>query len=515
MEREKHQRSAAQKVHCYRKFHLSGDLSETIVGKVAETVSNFESPKRGETESELDLNSGRRRTPLKEAFSPVVSHIVSRIGSPNAPYVNKQSICLDKGTIKQTLALNNTSPPCDKDEGQQVRLLDRVTEHEQQHNTSPPRDKDGGHQVQLLDRVAEQSHRDSDSCDTSNSITAGREHVTGNTSPTADLNQEGCNSINTHHNNPDRHHSTNMAEELKAQLEEKKKESLRLEKEMAEFQLRHELELEEQKQKEKRLAMEKLKTAREEALKKHTEPMDSIQKYDTSGHVYEGNEQLEWLKKKLALPTKTPEEVKAEEENRQAILKMESILEKQKYIIAQAEQVKGEVGAISPQLAALLSAITTNVQTPEVKTTEPGQHKLMEQLRLALENKDTSLSGDWQKDALKQFLVNSNKITGPGGATTLKPELLRRLNGEEEEFSMADWLARLNKQEQGESAYETGLEECKHGKVRSGILDKATNNIVHKEVWPQKNLMEDWADEDMDFTQLQFEHHIAGEVRTI
>ena len=47
------------------------------------------------------------------------------------------------------------------------------------------------------------------------------------------------------------------------------------------------------------------------------------------------------------------------------------------------------------------------------------------------------------------------------------------------------------------------------------MLDKATANIVHKEVWPQKNLLEDWADEDIEFKHLQFEHHIAGEVRTI
>ena len=47
------------------------------------------------------------------------------------------------------------------------------------------------------------------------------------------------------------------------------------------------------------------------------------------------------------------------------------------------------------------------------------------------------------------------------------------------------------------------------------MLDKATSNIQHKEVWPQKNLLEDWADEEVAFNQLQFEHFIAGESRTI
>ena len=47
------------------------------------------------------------------------------------------------------------------------------------------------------------------------------------------------------------------------------------------------------------------------------------------------------------------------------------------------------------------------------------------------------------------------------------------------------------------------------------MLDKATTNIISKEVWPQKNLLEDWADEEMEFKQLQFEHLVAGELCTI
>ena len=53
------------------------------------------------------------------------------------------------------------------------------------------------------------------------------------------------------------------------------------------------------------------------------------------------------------------------------------------------------------------------------------------------------------------------------------------------------------------------------GKVRSGILDRATTNIQQKQVWPQQNLGEDWADEDVEFKQLRFEHLVAGETRTI
>ena len=55
----------------------------------------------------------------------------------------------------------------------------------------------------------------------------------------------------------------------------------------------------------------------------------------------------------------------------------------------------------------------------------------------------------------------------------------------------------------------------RQGKARSGILDRATTNIQDKQVWPQQNLGEDWADEDMEFKQIKFEHMVAGETRTI
>ena len=105
---------------------------------------------------------------------------------------------------------------------------------------------------------------------------------------------------------------------------------------------------------------------------------------------------------------------------------------------------------------------------------------------------------DPQKTILKQFLTKGNTINMPGGATTLKPELLKQLTGEEEDFNMADWLAMFNKQDQGESRLEID-DEGRARASRSGILDKATSNIQRKEVWPQKNLLEDWADEEILF----------------
>ena len=61
----------------------------------------------------------------------------------------------------------------------------------------------------------------------------------------------------------------------------------------------------------------------------------------------------------------------------------------------------------------------------------------------------------------------------------------------------------------------TGDGDPRAVKVKSGILDKATTNIQQKQVWPQQNLGEDWADEDVEFKQMKFEHLVAGETRTI
>ena len=151
-----------------------------------------------------------------------------------------------------------------------------------------------------------------------------------------------------------------------------------------------------------------------------------------------------------------------------------------------------------------------------------SQEMLMEQLRVALAPK--SVPKDQNKALLRALITAQNKAPGAGGTLTLKPEVLNRLVNEE--FSMPECLATLNKQEEGESEINKLLArhddgdsdcrtDCKHTKKRSGMLDKSTTNIQRKEAWPQKNLGEDWAEEEMEFKQLRFEHLVAGETRTI
>ena len=142
----------------------------------------------------------------------------------------------------------------------------------------------------------------------------------------------------------------------------------------------------------------------------------------------------------------------------------------------------------------------------------------MDQIRTTLAPKETDK--DPNKALLRALITTQNKATGVSGTSTLKPDILSKLSGDGT-FSMAEWLASLNKQEEGESEINKLIgkldedsdcrAECKHMKMRSGMLDKSTTNILRKEVWPQKNLGEDWAEEEIEFKQLRFKHLVAGE----
>ena len=109
---------------------------------------------------------------------------------------------------------------------------------------------------------------------------------------------------------------------------------------------------------------------------------------------------------------------------------------------------------------------------------------LLEQLRTVLNTREEEK--DPNKALLKALLTAQNKTTGSSGMSTLKPEVLSRLSGERE-FSMAEWLASLKRQEEGESEIiklfakhdddSDCRSDCRHTNMRSGMLDKATTNI--------------------------------------
>ena len=137
------------------------------------------------------------------------------------------------------------------------------------------------------------------------------------------------------------------------------------------------------------------------------------------------------------------------------------------------------------------------------------QEQLINQLKATLGKGDP---GSQDKQLMKALLTADNLEPGAGGTSALRPDIISRITGNPGPSGMAEWTSNFNRQEEGESRFDMCEgENCKHPKVRSGILDKATTNVVHKEIWPQQNLGEDWAEEEIDFKQLKFEHLVARE----
>ena len=73
----------------------------------------------------------------------------------------------------------------------------------------------------------------------------------------------------------------------------------------------------------------------------------------------------------------------------------------------------------------------------------------------------------------------------------------------------------------GESdLFENHLHSCSlspsaPGKVKSGIYDKPSSKVKTKMIWPQKQLKFAFISKGVDFTNLTFEHFVAGQVMTI
>ena len=187
---------------------------------------------------------------------------------------------------------------------------------------------------------------------------------------------------------------------------------------------------------------------------------------------------------------------------------IQEIREQQAELSRRLEQIQGQKDPQEDILTSLKKSVTGG-------PTHDNQEVLLQQLRTALSGRKEE---DPNKMLLKALITQQNKVPGEGGTNTLKPQILNKITDSK---SMAEWLANLNKQEEGESELGrytfTGEEEGqgKQGKARSGMLDRATTNIQQKQVWPQQNLGEDWADEDVEFKQMRFEHLVAGESRTI
>ena len=276
---------------------------------------------------------------------------------------------------------------------------------------------------------------------------------------------------------------------------------------------RNELEVEKLKQKEWQIAMEQLKEAREHAETEHEKSVETIREMAARAKETSANSATEWFKAKLNdlhKPDKNPEELERLRREQARQRELEELRSQQEQITKRMEELNQGVPSHEPQGDPLLP-IRRALNQESSESSNPDL--LLQQLKAVLTNKKEE---DPNKALLKALITAQNKVPGQGGTNTLNPGLVNTLGGGESGNTMADWLAGLNKQEEGESdVAQYGEGDPRQGRVRSGILDKAITNIQQKQVWPQQNLGEDWADEDVDFKQIKFEHLVAGESQTI
>ena len=296
-------------------------------------------------------------------------------------------------------------------------------------------------------------------------------------------------------------------EELEQQLREQKEASLKLQQQVETMKLQNKLEAEQLQQQQWELALEQLRQSWAAMNQQHEENMERIRKAGNGPSQPLSDQAVAWITAQLGRANLTEQD----QDKDRRVMRMEQLQKQKEELQRQIEDIaKGEEDSAQeypPSLRDLLSGCNKPRSEQEI---------LLEQVRTTLGPKEAER--DPNKALLRALLMAQNKTTGQGGTSTLKPDLFNKLMGDRE-FSMAEWLASLNKQEEGESDIGRLLNrvdddldcrgECRHSK-KSGMLDKSTRNIRHKEVWPQKNLGEDWAEEEIEFKQLRFKHLVAG-----
>ena len=296
-------------------------------------------------------------------------------------------------------------------------------------------------------------------------------------------------------------------EELKQLVELSKANSQQRLEEMEQLRLRNELEAQALEEKRWDMAMKGLKEAKETMLQEHEKQIQEMDKMRADSSKNVSVEATEWLRKQLKdlTPKVTSEEEKRklEEEEKQKANKIQEIKQQQAELQKQLSQLTGE----NPE--------ASNIPRPV--NLEESQGLILEQLKAALSGNRT----DPNKALIRALTNTQNRMTDPTGVNSLKPELMGRILTENN-TSMEDWLATLNRQEEGELEFtqsnyrcETDGAECKHTKTKSGMLDRATSTVIQKQIWPQKNLGEEWVEDEVDFKHIRFEHMVAGETRTI
>ena len=261
-------------------------------------------------------------------------------------------------------------------------------------------------------------------------------------------------------------------EALRAELKNQQEQRDRMSKELEAAKLRAEIEMEKRKCQEMEVAQEKLDRARAESARKHQETLQIIKDTKTDQG---DNTAVQYLKEQLAKLTgeqpagnpTAPKENDDKPKQEEVTAKLKELMRQQQELVKTAQLAAHEYSH-SPVIQALLQQMQG---VEPVTKKEDDQALLMDQVLNALQGKQAESRISKQKDILKQFLVEANKTPTTGGATTLKPQLLKQLTGESDFFNMAEWLAQLNRHK-SEEGCDACQEDCKQHK-KSGMLGQS------------------------------------------
>ena len=307
--------------------------------------------------------------------------------------------------------------------------------------------------------------------------------------------------------------------DLTSLVESQNENNLKLQGQVEEMKLRNQLEVGQMQQEQWELAIDQLKMAWQAAAKEHQKNMNTIREMTKISTSTTSNQAVAWLATQLD-STSMPTLIQKPSPNEKTLNgSINNISETGTPPPTDTKQLLlAELKAQQAELQKRIEEVTATNTTPQddlvsmlrqaIASNNPKteQELLMEQIRTTLGKKEEER--DPNKALLKALITAQNKATGPYSTSTLKPDILHKLTNDE--FSMAEWLASLNKQEEGESEISKLLAkheseesdcrlDCKHAK-KSGMLDKSTANIQRKEVWPQKKLGEDWAEDVYEAT---------------
>ena len=226
--------------------------------------------------------------------------------------------------------------------------------------------------------------------------------------------------------------------------------------------IHHELEIEKMKQQQWQAALEKIE-AKAQAAKEHSKCLEEMERMTTATMGESTTNTLDWLRSQIdkvtsgsGEPSLTEQQEKEKRLQQEREAAIQELKDKQVQITQQLKQLQGEAGDPLGEDPMEIIRKGLNMGGPPAAN---NQVLLLQQLKTALSGKEEE---DPNKILLRALVTQQNKTTGEGGTSTLKPGLLNKVTMDCN--TMAEWLANLNKQEEGESEIPTTLSFTRGGR---------------------------------------------------